>query len=207
MFSKVRIKRGNVFIASIITLAVLVFFVVSIHNFLAISRPVEAEILIVEGWLWDRPALDEAVQYYKEGHCRYILTVGTVVTEKESPIVGKSFADLAASRLHDYGIETGAIIPITFVEGASGRTVQSAQETLNWIKQEMPESTSINVMTLGVHARKSWIIFRKSFGLEYCVGIIAGTESSYKVTRWWTSRRGIYLVLRNTMGYLYALTL
>ena len=37
------------------------------------------------------------------------------------------------------------------------------------------------------------------------VGIIAGEAPPYPFGRWWLSARGIYITLRNTAGYLYAL--
>ena len=71
----------------------------------------------------------------------------------------------------------------------------------------MPDVRAIDVFSIGVHARKSQVLFRKAFGPEVRVGIIVGTESAYDGGRWWSTRAGWYIVLRNTLGYFYALTL
>ena len=48
------------------------------------------------------------------------------------------------------------------------------------------------------------MLFKRAFGESVPIGVIAGTEDGYNPERWWLSVRGIYTVLRKTIGYLYA---
>jgi hypothetical protein len=175
-------------------------YVMLIHDFLAITKPVRAEALVIEGWIWNRPALQEAVAEFKKGPYQCVICVGGPATANT-----ESDAELAAKRLIELGIDKRMIQILTVSEAVNHRTYRSALAVHDWLRQEKPAITSMNVFTLGVHARKSHVLFQRACGPELKIGIIAGTESGYPVKRWWMSSTGIYLVLRNTVGYLYAL--
>jgi hypothetical protein len=75
-----------------------------------------------------------------------------------------------------------------------------------WIEKHDRECDAVNVFTLAVHSRKSLILFRKALGPSFQVGVIAGAPTEYRPACWFCSPQGIYLVARNTVGYLYALS-
>jgi hypothetical protein len=80
----------------------------------------------------------------------------------------------------------------------------SALAVKKWLADSKVETLGINVFTLGAHARKSLVLFKRALGGSVPVGVISGTEDGYDTERWWLSMRGIYTVLRKTVGYLYA---
>jgi len=178
-------------------------YAITIHRFLSVTSPVPAQILVVESWIWSKPAMSEVNQEFKRGY-QLVICVG-------GPLRGghgagrPSAAELAKKRLVELGINERQILCLTQPDDGGLRTYNSAVAVRDWLRQERPEATSLNVFTLGVHARKSWVLFQKAFGPGYRVGIMAGTEKGYPVNTWWASRKGIHLVLRNTVGYLYAL--
>jgi len=73
-----------------------------------------------------------------------------------------------------------------------------------WLARSKTETTGVNVFTLGAHARKSVVLFERALGAGTRVGVIAGTDDSYNAHRWWLSATGIYVIMRKTAGYLYA---
>jgi hypothetical protein len=84
------------------------------------------------------------------------------------------------------------------------RTFASARAVKQWLSKSGTSIREVDIFTVGVHARKSWILFRRALGEDYRVGIIAGTESSYDAASWMISKRGVYIVVRNLAGYLYS---
>jgi len=68
------------------------------------------------------------------------------------------------------------------------------------------QTTGINVFTIGPHARKSLVLFKRALGPEIEVGVIAGTDDTYDANHWWMSVRGTYVIFRKLLGYLYAVT-
>ena len=63
---------------------------------------------------------------------------------------------------------------------------------------------SINVLTEDVHARRTRLLFRKAFGHEITIGIIAVPDPDYDSRRWWRYSAGVRDVFSETAAYLYA---
>ena len=189
---------------SLFSLAVTFVFVLTIHDFLSITQRVPAEVLVVEGWGYDSPAIAEAADEFKRGGYRVLLTVGgpAVVGDKNTERV--SYAVLAANRLKALGVEPQSMIALSGPDVAHHHTYSSALTVRDWLKQSETSIKGINVFTLGPHARKSLVLFTRALGSAYPVGVIAGTDHDYDPKRWWLSTRGIYIIARKTVGYIYA---
>ena len=183
---------------------VLIFFVTSIHGFLAVSNPVGEGVLVVEGWI-PAKALEESANVFNSGHYRYLVVVGGPAQGRG----GKSgdpttYADLAASRLEKLGFDTGKLVKVDVPAVSLGRTLAGATEVKRWLCSSGISVCCVDVFTLGTHARKSWVLFRYALGGGYRVGIIAGSQNSYDPRFWLVSRKGIWVVPRNVAGYVYA---
>jgi DUF218 domain len=189
---------------SLFILWVTMAFVLNIHDFLSITQRVPAEVLVVEGWGYDSPAFAEAADEFKRGGYRLLLTVGgpAVVGDKNSEQV--SYAVLAANRLQALGVEPQSMIALSVPDVARHHTYSSALTVRDWLKRSETSTKGINVFTLGPHARKSLVLFSRALGAAYPVGVIAGTDHDYDPKRWWLSTRGIYVIARKTVGYIYA---
>jgi hypothetical protein len=181
-------------------------YVIVIHRFLAITKRVVAEVLVVEGWTWDRPGLREAVREIGRGDYQCVICVGESLPRGKAPGGTESSASLAARRLVELGIDKERVFEVTVSDPVGYRTFGAALAVRAWLRHERPAVAGVNVFTIGVHARKSYVLYRKALGPGFQVGIIAGPVYSYSVRRWWASPTGTYAVLRNTVGYLYALT-
>lgn len=186
------------------TLFAVFVFVLKIDDFLAISVPVDGDILVVEGWIWKSSAMKEAMEESKRGHYKWLVTVGGPVWDDARAPDQKSSAELAARRLRELGVDENLIVVLPVPNMTSHRTYASALMVRNWLTRSKTETTGLNVFTIGAHARKSLVLFKRALGPGIHVGVIAGTEDTYNPSRWWLSAKGIYVIIRKTLGYLYA---
>jgi len=185
-------------------LAAAVLFASAVHDFLAINDPVQANVLVVEGWVWESAAMEEAAEEFNRGRYDVVVTVGVLPTGQGGGPLQENSAAHAAERLREFGVNDHAIQVLTVPNIDRHRTYTSALAVRHWLADSKINVAGINVFTLGAHARKSLVLFKRAFGQSVHVGVIAGTEDSYDPERWWLSVRGIYTVLRKTIGYLYA---
>jgi len=186
--------------------ALLISVVISIHDFLAVHKPVGEGILVVEAWI-PAQTLAESARAFQLGHYRCLAVVG-------GPIPGMSsqsndsmtYADLAATRLRNFGIDSDKLVQIKVPAQPTGfRTLASAAAVKRWLDSSRTSVFCVDVFTVGVHARKSWVFFRYALGDRYRVGIIAGSEASYDRSRFWFfSTRGIWIFARSLAGYVYS---
>jgi len=62
----------------------------------------------------------------------------------------------------------------------------------------------VNVYSLGAHARRSRLLFRKAIGASIRVGIIAHPDETYDSSEWWANADGFTETLCEGLAYLYA---
>lgn len=188
----------------IAVLVPLAWFVFTVDGFLAITVPVQANVLVVEGWIWESAAMKEAAEEFNRGRYDVVVTVGTLPRWREGEPLGEDAAAHAADQLRELGVSGQSIQVLAVPNIDRHRTYASALAVKHWLADAKIHVIGINVFTLGAHARKSLVLFKRAFGQSVSVGVIAGVEDSYEPDRWWLSARGIYTVLRKTIGYLYA---
>lgn len=198
--------RRSVASSSLLALVAVVAFILTIHDFLTINQRVEADILVVEGWVYSHPAIAEAAEEFKQGQYRLLITVGGPTAVEGRNLEYASSAVLAANQLQDLGVEKRSIVALTVPEFSQHRTYTSALTVKEWLKRSEIPAKGINVFTIGPHARKSLVLFMRAFGPSFAIGVIAGTDEEYDPDRWWMSARGIYVISRKLLGYLYAIT-
>ena len=191
---------------SITALIVGLAFVLTINDFLAINRRVEANILVVEGWVYDHPAIREAAEEFRRGQYQLLITVGGPIGEAEGNPDQPSSAMFAANQLQELGMDKHRVVALTVPKVLRHQTYASALALRNWLRDSGTQTTGINVFTIGPHARKSLVLFSRALGPGIAVGVIAGTDDDYDPDRWWMSARGSYVILRKLLGYLYAVT-
>ena len=185
-------------------LAAVVLFVLTIHDFLAINAPVQANVLIVEGWAWESPAMNRAAEEFSRRRYEIVLAVGVLTGGPGGELMQENLAAQAAEQLMKLGVDDRAIQVLAVSNIDRHRTYASALAAKQWLASSTINVVGVNVVTLGAHARKSLVLFKRAFGENIPIGVIAGTEDGYNPERWWLSVRGIYTVLRKTIGYLYA---
>lgn len=195
---------GSLKIWIITALLAIMAFVSAIHDFLAINHPVQANVLVIEGWICDSVAMKEAAEELKRGRYDVAVTVGTLPTWQTGEPLQDNSAVCAADQLRQLGVKDHTIQILAVPNIDRHRTYTSAMVVKRWLINSKINVSGINVFTIGTHARKSLVLFRRAFSERIPIGVIAGTEDSYDPKRWFISLNGIYAVLRKTIGYLYA---
>jgi hypothetical protein len=171
--------------------------------FLAKTSRVSGDILVVEGWIWDRYDFRDAIAEFHRGSYKHLVVVGERAVAQSSGVVGASEPEIAARWLGELEFDEHLLVLLTTPTMNRDRTYTSAVCFRDWLVKNEPAAKAINLITVGVHARKSQILFQKALGSAVKVGVIAGIQNPYSVRWWWLSVTGIRLVLRNVAGYVY----
>lgn len=204
------------FVAAFVLIAML------LGDFLAVSRPLGQDILVVEAWI-PKESLAQVPSVLRSGHYRYLVVVGDPAEASDKI----SAADVAGTELEKLGCDASTMVKIrvpfqsTFRSyvipiGAppfcgvalrfqlSRRTYARALAVSEWLKSSRIPAHGVDVLTASVHARKSWILFQHAIGDKYRVGIIAAPVVDYNPRYWLLYRTGIYVIPYCLIGYSYA---
>ena len=178
-----------------------------IHPFLALDQPVAADILVVEGWV-PNYALKRGLDLSVEQKSRYLLLTGGTVRGEVDPEPGETYARMGMQRLERIGGDLAHVrmvpSPELLPEPVRDRTYASAIAVKAWLKEQGVSVQSINVLTMGAHARRSRLLFQKAFGPEVEIGVIAIPDREYDPHAWWRYSEGVKEVLSEGAAYLYA---
>lgn len=171
-------------------------------SFLTFNRPIPADVLIVEGWLPDY-ALQGAAAEFHRGRYRYIITAG-------SPLIGgyfnseaKSSAHLAATALVRLGLATNLVVPVPGPAVLRERSLSHAKAVKDWIEVNDPNLLRVNVYSLGVHARRTSLLFEQVLNGRVEVGSIAHPDATYDIGQWWKTSEGFRTVTGEVVAYLW----
>ena len=175
-----------------------------IHPFLALSDPVDSDILVVEGWLPDN-ALIQSIHEFSNNNYKLLVITGGYQNKRDAVNETFSIVEATATKLLDYGLEEKYFIKVSAPPVKKHRTYNAALALRNWIEENGADVKAINIFTYGVHAKKSQVLFKKVLGPFVRVGVISAVPSEYNPKYWFLSIEGIHWVLRDFLGYLYAL--
>lgn len=177
-----------------------------LHSFLAVNRPLTGGVLVVEGWVADY-ALQIAADEFRHDHYAKIYVTGGPI-ESGAPLVEyKTYAERGAAILLKLGLGTNAVqaVPAPFV--AQDRTYVSAMTLRRWWRQNCAAPAKVQLVTEGLHARRSRLIFRRALGKGVQVGVIAVPGRDYDPAHWWHYSAGVRGVIGETVAYFYAAVL
>ncbi len=171
------------------------------YYYLAVNKPVESKTMIIEGWV-PTYALKKAVQLYQdEGYDRMIVT-GIPIVNFEFISPYKNTAEATILALRFYGIKDTiylANIPTNVFVDRTFHTAMAAKKLFdenNW-------EHNFNIYSVGVHSRRSRLLFRKAFGSDYKIGIIAPRDRTFLPNSWWRSSKGLRQVSNELMATIF----
>lgn len=110
-----------------------------------------------------------------------------------------SYAELARNNLIAMGIDSSLIVYIPGEKATLNRTIKSALAFRDWLKTSDIKVSGINIVTLGTHAKRTWMTYNKILHEKYDIGIISLPDYKSQHSR-------IYKVmktLRETFGIIY----
>lgn len=189
----------------ILVLLVASLFVVArqIHPFLATNSPTHGQILIVEGWV-PYSTLEQAISLFNDYHYQLIVTTGGPRDEGYCLPEYSTDADLYAALLRQLGVKQSQIVSVPTRPVRTDRTYASAVAVRDWLKQTNRPIDSLDVFSLGVHARRSQWLFQRAIGDNIVVGVIAASSEEYDADNWWNWSSGVRSVVDELVAYLYA---
>jgi len=176
-----------------------------IYGFLSPNAPIDAQILVIEGWIPD-DALVKAAEHFGSNQYEWVIATGGPLDHGFFLSEYKTFANLAKATLTKISNRRD-IVAVPGPEVNKDRTYASALALKKWLNENRIRSDEVNLVSLDAHARRSWYLFKKALGNEYSVGIIAIDASGYDENQWWSSSQGFKLVIEETIAYLYTLLL
>ena len=79
----------------------------------------------------------------------------------------------------------------------------SAIALKRWLDQSRPDAKSLDLITLGPHARRSSILHKMALGSNVSVGVISVPNQGYDPNRWWRYSQGVKTIINEVIGYVY----
>ncbi len=172
-------------------------------SFLIIHDRVTSSILVVEGWI-SPSDVREALAEFRSGPYTGLYVTGGPI-EPESPLASYgSYAGLTADVFQRLGADPATLHAIPAPAVARDRTYSTALALKTALRERGEPLTAINVMTSGMHSRRSRLLYEKAFGPGTRVGMIALDDRGFDRTRWWTTSAGFRAVTSEFIAYLYA---
>jgi uncharacterized SAM-binding protein YcdF (DUF218 family) len=195
--------RGRLILSFVVVLISVLGFR-SVYPFLAITHRVNANILVVEGWIHEY-AIRAAVKEFQSNHYQRVFTTG-------GPVVGTggyindfyTSASVGAELLRKNGLANGSVQEVPSRVMDRDRTYCSAVALRNWFREHGMVVRSINVVTEDLHARRTRLLFQKALCDKVAVGVIAIPNPDYDARHWWRYSEGLKDVLSEAATYVYA---
>jgi hypothetical protein len=175
----------------------------STHPFLAVNRPIPARVLVVEGWSSD-DVLEVARGEFQRGGYEQLYVVGGPLEWGKPLSEYRTYAELGAATLVKMGMPTNVVQAVPAPPVVQDRTFTAARALKHWLAAHGQTPPSCNVMSVGAHARRSRLLFRKAMGDSVAVGIINVRSNDYDPARWWRSSSGFRFVTGEVIAYAYA---
>ena len=181
------------------------FVILTVYPFLAVTHRVDADVLVVEGWVHPY-AIQAAAKEFKTGSYKVVLSTG-------GPVVGKggyindynTSASVGADLLKKTDLPPELIKMVPSRVSGRDRTYNSAVALKKWLREEGLSPHGINIVTQDVHARRTRLFFKKALGRGTAVGVIAVPNPDYNSGRWWRSSEAAEEVIGEAVGYIYAI--
>jgi uncharacterized SAM-binding protein YcdF (DUF218 family) len=195
--------RGRILV-SIVSAGLVVSVYFSVYPFLAITQRVNANVLVVEGWV-HKYAIRSAVEEFRRGSYQRIFTTG-------GPVVGnggyvndfQTSASVGADLLKKVGVPDEAVQMVPSHEIGRDRTYSSALALRDWLENHDRSVRSFNIVTEDFHARRTRLLYEKAFGKDVAIGIIAVRNPDYDASHWWRYSDGVREAVGESIAYLYA---
>jgi uncharacterized SAM-binding protein YcdF (DUF218 family) len=175
-----------------------------VYPFLAVTHRVDANVLVVEGWVHEY-AIRAALKEFQSNHYQRVFTTGGPVEGSGGYINDyNTSASVGADLLKRSGLsdESVQMVPSRVMD--RDRTYGSAIALRNWFREHNMPVPGINVVTEDLHARRTRLLFQKALGHKVTVGIIAIPNPDYDSKHWWRYSEGVKDVLAEAAAYMYA---
>lgn len=171
------------------------------EEFFSLTQRQPAEALVVEGWI-GIDGVSAAKAEFEAGGYRYIVTAGALTNNRWGRQQW-NYAIEAGELLHNLGVPAEKVIIAPARDTESHRTFEAALAVRQTLEQRGLHFKNVNVFTLGVHARRSRLVFAKALPAGTAVGVIAWSPPDYRPEPWWRSSSRALDLMKETVGWLF----
>jgi hypothetical protein len=185
----------GLFALMVVLVAMVIGFALGANSLLAPYAPAEgktgagARTLVIEGWM-NPVYLSQAVDAFHRGHYERVLTTGASM-EPWTDVGGwGNFAARTAAYLRRYDLGGVPIVEVPAPDSKRERSYVSAVMVREWAKRSGLALESIDLFTLGAHARRSQMLYRLALGSDVEVGVMAAKPLDYDPEHWWDTSMG-----------------
>jgi len=195
--------RGSLIVFTGVILAFYVFLF-RIYPFLAVTHRVDADVLVVEGWIHEY-AIRAAVEEFRSKSYQRVFTTGGPVEGAGGYINDyQTSASVGADLLKKNGLSNEFLQMVPSRVMDRDRTYASAVALRTWFREHNLPVRGVNVLTEDVHARRTCLLFQKALGHNVAVGVIAVPNPDYDARHWWRYSEGVKDVFAESVAYIYA---
>jgi hypothetical protein len=180
-----------------------VFFALRhVYGFLAVTRPVGARLLVVEGWM---PAdeLDQSLAVFAKGRYERVLTTGGPIERDCDAPEAATYAERARKYLVRAGLAPDTVIALPSPSSAQERTFLNGVMVREWLTHSGVALDALDVFSSGVHSRRSQVEYGWALGPKVKVGVWSAEPSGYDRDAWWRTSYGAKEVLGEAISWLW----
>lgn len=174
----------------------------NLYSFLAAYEPVDARVLVVEGWLTPEE-LDQAAQTFRQGKYERLITTGGPISGWPGLYADSDYASIAADYLANHGVKLEFITAVPAPKSAQERTFLSAVMLREYAKKTGFPLDAVDIISAGPHARRTRLLFQMALGEKIRVGIMAAQPSGFEPETWWKSSMGVETMVFQALGYVW----
>ncbi len=178
--------------------------ILGVHRFLAVTHRVDAQVLVVEGWIHGHAIRAAAAEFKAGGYQRVFTTGGPLAGAGGYTTDDATAAQVAFRRLVAIGVPAERITVVPSQVASRDRTYHSALALSVWLRANGVAVRAINVITEDFHARRTRLLFQQALGDGTAVGIISVPSSDYDSRHWWRYSEGVRDVISEATAYVYA---
>lgn len=178
-----------------------------VHPFLAMNQPIGEGILILEGWI-SEDDLQQTLPILTSLNYEKILVTGSLLENDSIYKLAfpndKTLAEATARQIIMLGISSHRVIPVIYTEVDRDNTYNAALAVKEWLNQNDTTPPTIDILSLGPHARRTHLLYTLALGNQYKIGIISQPKRSYDPSHWWKTSNGVRIVISESIKYIYA---
>lgn len=183
----------------VVTVAPFVWWWFNGESFLSITERQPADILIVEGWI-GIDGVRAAKQEFERGNYRWVVAAGSMTSNRWGE-ERWNYATVAARTLVNLGVPADRVIEARAEETPSQRSFAAAIAVRKILESRGIDISKANVFTLGVHTRRSRLVFAKALGSRTQVGSVAWIPPRDAPVPWWKSSERAQDLLKESVAY------
>jgi len=175
------------------------------ESFLCLTERNPADGLVLEGWIGIEGARAAKAEF-EQGHYHYIITAGGPINSRWQE-ERWNFATEASRMLINLGVPSEKVISAPATNSGNNRTFESATFVRLALEKRQLHPASLNIFTLGAHARRSRLVFAKALPSSTQIGIVSWIPPGFLQGPWWKSSERSLDLIKETVGYLFELLL